>query len=71
MIEPSNHGQRRSRGRPPGPPTTVINIRLTQGLLERLDQYIDYELRWSHEGDINRTTITREALDAFLSAKGY
>lgn len=46
-------------------------MRLPSELLNRLDRYIDYELRWSHEGDINRTSITREALDAFLNAKGY
>ncbi len=71
MAEPSSHTQKRPRGRPPGPPTTVINIRLTRKLLERLDRYIDYELRWTHHGDINRATVTRETLEAFLSQKGY
>ena len=71
VTEPSRRAAKRPRGRPPGPPSTVINIRLTQGLLERLDRYIDYELRWSHESDINRTTIAREAIEAFLDAKGY
>jgi len=46
-------------------------MRLPSELLERLDRYIDYELRWSHEADINRTSITRNLLEAFLDAKGY
>ena len=71
MADTRNHAGKRPRGRPPGPPSTVINIRLTQALLERLDRYIDYELRWSHESDINRTTIAREAIEVFLDAKGY
>ena len=67
------HGQtgKRARGRPSGPPSAIVSMRLPVALLDRLDRYIDYELRWSHEGDINRTTITTEALEAFLSQKGY
>ena len=62
---------KRPRGRPRMPDTTVINLRIPRALLERLDRYIDSELRWSHAGDINRATVTREALEAFISEKGY
>ena len=61
---------KRGRGRPKGPPHTVVNIRFPLDLLERLDRYIDNELIWSHDSDINRATITREAVDAFLKSKG-
>lgn len=61
----------RPRGRPKGPPSRVIPLRIPEALLERLDRYIDSELAWSHEADINRATVTREAIDAFLQSRGY
>ena len=63
--------EKRRVGRPKMPDTTVINLRLSKELLERLARYIDSELRWSHEGDINRATVMREALENFLDEKGY
>jgi hypothetical protein len=63
--------EKRPRGRPKGPESTVVNIRIPLDLLARLDRYIDSELRWSHEGDINRATVMREALTALLKAKGF
>jgi hypothetical protein len=60
----------RPRGRPKGPDSTVVNIRIPRDLLERLDRYVDSELRWSHEGDINRATVMREALMHWLEGKG-
>ena len=71
VAEINRQTGKRPRGRPSGPPSAIVSMRLPLDLLERLDRYIDYELRWSHEGDINRTTITTEALEAFLSQKGY
>ena len=63
--------EKRRVGRPKMPDTTVINLRLSKELLERLARYIDNELRWTHEGDINRATVMREALENFLDEKGY
>jgi hypothetical protein len=60
---------KRPRGRPKGPESTVINLRIPRDLLARLDRYIDSELRWSHDGDINRATVMREALTAWLEGK--
>jgi len=71
LAEINRHTGKRPRGRPSGPPHAIVSMRLPLALLDRLDRFIDYELRWSHEGDINRTTVTTEALDAFLAAKGY
>jgi hypothetical protein len=61
----------RPRGRPKGPDSTVINLRIPRDLLERLNRYVDSELVWSHDSAINRATIMREALTAFLEGKGY
>jgi hypothetical protein len=62
---------KRPRGRPKGPETTVVNIRVTRDLLQRLDRYVDSELRWSHDSAINRATVMREALADWLKTKGY
>ena len=62
--------EKRPRGRPKGPPSTVVNLRIPLDLLERLDRYIDNELRWSHEGDINRATIIRTLIEEFLESRG-
>ncbi|WP_089933325.1 hypothetical protein [Candidatus Entotheonella palauensis] len=62
---------KRPRGRPKGPETNVVNIRITRDLLERLDRYVDSELIWSHDHTINRATVMREALTAWLEGKGY
>lgn len=71
MAQKKNPEKKRPRGRPSGPPSTIVHIRLPLALLERLDRYVDYELRWSHDRDINRATVYREALDAFLRDQGY
>jgi hypothetical protein len=56
---------RQKAGRPPGPPSTIVNLRLPLELLARLDRYIDrLEL---HTGlKANRGMITRRALELFL-----
>ena len=62
--------EKRPRGRPKQPDTTVINLRISRELLERIDRYIDSESR-GYRTDINRATVTREALDRLLTEKGY
>lgn len=62
--------EKRPKGRPRMPDTTVINLRIARDLLERVDRYIDSEAR-GYRSDINRATITRKALESFLSEKGY
>ena len=56
---------RKKAGRPPGPPSTIVNLRLPLELLARLDRYIDrLEL---HTGlKAHRGMITRRALELFL-----
>lgn len=63
--------KKRHRGRPKGPPSRVVPLRIPETLLDRLDRYVDSELRWSHDSDINRATVFREALETFLEGKGY
>ena len=62
--------EKRPRGRPAIPETTVINLRIPRTLLERLDRYIDSEMRWRPTPAINRATLMRGVLEAFLSDKG-
>jgi len=56
---------RKKAGRPPGPPSTIINLRLPVALVARLDRYIDYlEV---HTGlKAHRGMIARRALELFL-----
>ena len=63
--------EKRPRGRPAMPETTVINLRIPRHLLERLDRYIDSEMKWHPTPAVNRATLMREALEAFISEKGY
>ena len=55
-------------GRPKGPPSTIINLRIPLHLLERLDRYIDHlEV---HTGlKANRGMIARRALEFFLETR--
>ncbi len=62
--------EKRGKGRPRMPDTTIINLRISRELLERLDRYIDLESR-GYRTDINRATVTREALERLLSERGY
>jgi len=56
---------RKKAGRPKGPPSTIVNLRLPLELLARLDRYID-RLE-SHTGlKAHRGMITRRALELFL-----
>ena len=62
---PEETTPRKKAGRPPGPPSTIINLRLPIALVARLDRYIDYlEV---HTGlKAHRGMIARRALELFL-----
>ena len=62
---------KRPRGRPAMPETTVVNLRIPKTLLERLDRYLDSEMRWRPTPAVNRATVMRKALEAFIERKGY
>ncbi len=57
-------------GRPKGEDSTIVNIRVPHSLLARLDRYLDHRER-SMSHHINRGTIMRNALQAFLDVAGY
>ena len=59
--------EKRPRGRPRMPETTVVNLRIPRELLARLDRYIDIEAR-GYKTDINRATVTREALERLVES---
>ena len=61
--------KKRPVGRPTGEPATVVNVRLPDTLIERLDRYVD-KLEVQTGISTNRGTIMRNALRAFLEARG-
>jgi hypothetical protein len=62
---PEEQTPRKKAGRPPGPPSTIVNLRLPLALLARLDRYIDrLELQTGLKA--HRGMITRRALELFL-----
>ena len=56
-------------GRPKGPPSTIINLRIPLDLLGRLDRYLDY-LEVQTGLKANRGMIARRALALFLETHG-
>lgn len=52
-------------GRPPGPPSTIVNLRIPLDLLAQLDRYID-QLEVQTGLKANRGMIARRALALFL-----
>ena len=55
----------KSVGRPPGPPSTIVNLRISLDVLDRLDRYIVH--LEEHTGlRANRGMIARRALEVFL-----
>jgi hypothetical protein len=64
-LPPEEATLRKQAGRPPGPPSTIVNLRLPLELLARLDRYIArLEL---HTGlKAHRGMIARRALELFL-----
>jgi len=64
-LRPEEPTPRKQAGRPKGPPSTIVNLRLPLDLLARLDRYID-RLE-SHTGlKAHRGMIARRALELFL-----
>ena len=56
---------RKKAGRPKGPPSTIVNLRLPLDLLARLDRYIDW-LESQTGLKAHRGMIARRALELFL-----
>ncbi len=56
-------------GRPKGEVSTVVNIRLSVSLVQRLDRYLD-KLETETGLHTNHGMILRHALTVFLEAKG-
>jgi hypothetical protein len=54
-------------GRPPGEPSTIVNVRLPLALLAELDRYLD-QLEEQTGLRANRGMITRRALALFLAS---
>ena len=52
-------------GRPSGPPSTIVNLRISLDLLDRLDRYIVH-LEEQTGLRANRGMIARRALEIFL-----
>lgn len=56
---------RKKAGRPQGPPSTIINLRIPVALVTRLDRYIDH--LETHTGlKAHRGMSARRALELFL-----
>jgi hypothetical protein len=55
-------------GRPPGPPSTIVNLRIPVDLLAQLDHYID-QLEVQTGLKANRGMIARRALALFLETR--
>ena len=56
---------RKKAGRPKGPPSTIVNLRLPLELVARLDRYID-RLETQTGLKAHRGMIARRALELFL-----
>src|SRR5262252_9930598 len=55
-------------GRPKGPPSTIVNLRIPVDLLAQLDRYID-RLEVQTGLKANRGMIARRALELFLETR--
>jgi hypothetical protein len=58
----------RKAGRPKGPPSTIVNLRIPLDLLAQLDRYID-RLEVQTGLKANRGMIARRALELFLETR--
>ena len=58
----------RKTGRPKGPPSTIVNLRIPLDLLAQLDRYID-QLEVQTGLKANRGMIARRALELFLETR--
>ena len=63
--QPQETTPRKKAGRPPGPPSTIVNLRLPLELVARLDRYID-RLETQTGLKAHRGMIARRALELFL-----
>jgi hypothetical protein len=54
-------------GRPSGPPSTIVNLRISLDVLDRLDRYIVH-LEEQTGLRANRGMIARRALEVFLES---
>ena len=63
--QPEETPPRKKAGRPQGPPSTIINLRIPVALVTRLDRYIDH--LETHTGlKAHRGMIACRALELFL-----
>jgi hypothetical protein len=60
-----DHPPQKKAGRPKGPPSTIVNLRIPVALLAQLDRYID-RLESQTGLKANRGMIARRALELFL-----
>ena len=64
-TDPTPH---KKAGRPKGPPSTIVNLRIPLALLAQLDRYID-RLEVQTGLKANRGMIARRALELFLETR--
>ena len=64
----TNPTSQKKTGRPKGPPSTIVNLRIPLDLLAQLDRYID-RLEVQTGLKANRSTIARRALALFLETR--
>jgi hypothetical protein len=64
----TNPTSQKKTGRPQGPPSTIVNLRIPLDLLAQLDRYID-RLEVQTGLKANRSTIARRALALFLETR--
>jgi hypothetical protein len=60
---------KKAGGRPKGPPSTILNLRIPLDLVARLDRYLD-DLEVQTGLKANRGMIARRALELFLETHG-
>jgi hypothetical protein len=65
-LSSTDTSPRKPVGRPPGAPSTIVNLRLPIDLLAQLDRYID-RLEVQTGLQANRGMIARRALEEFLA----
>jgi hypothetical protein len=63
-----DHPPQKKAGRPKGPPSTIVNLRIPLDLLAQLDRYID-QLEVQTGLKANRAMIARRALELFLETR--
>ena len=65
QLSRAEMASQKKAGRPPGPPSTIVNVRIPVDLLAQLDRYID-QLEVQTGLKANRAMIARRALALFL-----